>query len=496
MARLVGQKRQPAILATAALLAGACGGARARPTVSPADAACTAVPAPVPFAESASVVSTWAIDPSNAPLPSNPGERFVFAHAYETLIRVDCLGRLMPGLAKSWTPVEGATRWRLVLRDRARFRDGDGLTASDVVASWRATGAAAPAVLARRLADGAVAIDDSTLEIALPGSPLASLGDPESAVVRRDARARWPEGTGPYRIRDAAPTSRTSLLLEPVSAADGPRLTIHATGASDARDLIDTGIDLLLTDDPALAAYAAARPDFASMPLAWDRTWALLAPRRQPLGAASAVRSDSLAGLTFGFRSTLARDAVRSDARAAEGPYWWNDVASCGTTPATPARTTSSARASSRLVFRRDEPTARALAERLVALAAIGRSDAPDTSLALLAPGLLEAGARATAAPLAPDELTTALRAGSELAFVVSLPRHSLAPCRDVERLLMSAPWLTAGASPLELSRRVAPLIDTRLHAVVRRNRLGLTMAWDSTVTITAPAMAGGGARP
>lgn len=495
MTRPLDNVRATAIIATAALLAGACGGARARPTPLPSDTACTVAPTPAPPAESASVVSTWAIDPSNVSMPSNPGERFVFAHAYETLIRVDCRGRVVPGLARSWRAVDGGTRWRLVVRDSARFWNGDALTAADVVAGWRATGAAASAVLTRRLAEGAVAIDDSTLEVALPDSPLAALGDPASAVMRRDARARWPEGTGPYRIRDAGTPSRNSLLLEPASPAVGPRVTIHSSAASGARDLVDAGIDLLLTDDPALAAYAAARPEFASMPLAWDRTWALLAPRQPPLGATVTVRSDSLAALTLGFRSTLARDAVRSDARPAEGPHWWSDVASCETLAAR-ERTTSSPPVRSRVVFRRDEPTARALAERLVALAAIGRSDARDSSLALLAPALLETGARATAAALSSQDFATALRAGSELAFVVSLPRHSLAPCRDVERLLMSAPWLATGQSPVELSRRVAPLVDTRLHAVVRRNRLGLTMQWDSTVTIATPAAAGSGARP
>src|SRR5258706_10078112 len=42
------------------------------------------------------------IDPSNAPHPSNESERLLFRQLYETLVRVDCHGRVRPGLAASW----------------------------------------------------------------------------------------------------------------------------------------------------------------------------------------------------------------------------------------------------------------------------------------------------------------------------------------------------------------------------------------------------------
>src|SRR5262245_3159866 len=42
------------------------------------------------------------IDPSNAPSPSNDSERLLFRQLFETLVRVDCMGRVAPGLATSW----------------------------------------------------------------------------------------------------------------------------------------------------------------------------------------------------------------------------------------------------------------------------------------------------------------------------------------------------------------------------------------------------------
>ena len=50
-------------------------------------------------------------------------------------------------------------------------------------------------------------------------------------------------------------------------------------------------------------------------------------------------------------------------------------------------------------------------------------------------------------------------------------------PCSDVADLAGIAPWLTRPA--------LTPLVDTRLLAAVRRDRLNLAFAWDSTVTVS-----------
>ena len=260
-------------------------------------------------------------------------------------------------------------------------------------------------------------------------------------AARLDCRGRpTPDAAGPYRIRDLG---RSTLLLEPISGGHGPRLTIHSATEATARDLVDAGVDLLLTDSPTLAAYAGTRGDVTSLPLGWDRTWVVATPR-----GSLALDSSSA------FRAGLARDAVRADARAAEGPYWWTDTIGCA------AQTTRSALASTgttSVVYPRDDAVARALAERLVAIL----------------------GGRATAVGLMPSAFTSSLTSGSAQAYILALPRMMRDRCRGLAELFGSAAWLGAQGA-------IVPLIDTRLRAVVRRDRLSLRFSWDSTLAIVA----------
>jgi hypothetical protein len=74
------------------------------------------------------------------------------------------------------------------------------------------------------------------------------------------------------------------------------------------------------------------------------------------------------------------------------------------------------------------------------------------------------------AAGLGEPEFGSALRDGTEFAYVLALPRKSLTPCRD------SATW-PSGAT-------IQPLIDTRARAIVRRGSPPLTVDWDGTVRV------------
>jgi hypothetical protein len=480
------------------LWAAACGRATAPSPPAPADTACVAWPGTGAQVDSATVVLTWPLDPARHARPTNPGERFVVAQAYEPLVGTDCLGRLTPRLATAWATVDGGRRVRLVLRDSARFWSGDVVTVHDVMTSWKMTGQLRWAVVARRLAQSATVIDDRTLEIDCdPGggqiiggrtgttapercASLTALGSAELAVTRNAGGSGWPEGTGRYMIRDTSSSpsaTRRALVLGPVDRGPGTRLLIHAVGGADARDLVDTGVDLLLTDDPAVASYAAARAEAASLPLGWDRTWVLMTP------SSRSTHPDSVVDRTVPLREALARDAVRAEARGAAWPDWLRDLRACSaTTAGRPA-----SRTNSRIVVSQGEPIARGLAERLVALAAGGPAAGRDSSLALLAPGLHALGGRVTAVPAAPNDFALLLRDGSEVGYVMPVPRRSLAPCIEAERLATMAPWLVADGVERAVAAHIAPLIDTRLRAVVRRDWLALTMTWDSAVVVSRP---------
>ena len=260
-------------------------------------------------------------------------------------------------------------------------------------------------------------------------------------AARLDCRGRpIPDAAGPYRIRDVG---RSTLLLEPIARARGPRLTIHSATEANARDLVDAGVDLLLTDSPTLAAYAGTRGDVTSLPLGWDRTWVVATPRG-PLAVDSSQA----------FRAGLARDAVRADARAATGPYWWTDTTGCA---APTVRTALAPVGTDGVVYPRDDAVARALAERLVAIL----------------------GDRTTAVGLAPNAFASALASGSAYAYVFPLPRATRDRCRSIAELFGSTTWLGVQGA-------IVPLIDTRLRAVVRRDRLAFRFTWDSTLAMVA----------
>jgi len=481
--------RHRAAFALLALVTAACGGARSTGAPTPADRGCSALTA-TPGRDSATVVLTWPVDPRNATRPTNPGERFVFELGYATLVRVDCLGRVMPALASSWTVADDGMRLHLVLSDSARFWSADRVTAADVIGSWRAAGQT-------RLADNAVVLSAHVLRVdcnvfggaATDGCPvLTALGHAELAVARRRPGTRWAEGTGSYVMRESPGTGaslRTTLDLEPVRRSELPRLTIHSVRDADARDLVDAGAQLVLTDDPALAAYASARSEMLSLALPWDRTWAFVtAVRAVPTTSGpplSETDPDTIALRTRSSRATLARDVVRSEARASEGPYWWRDLTGC--VSETQAGGAASERPQPGVVVRSDQPTARALAERLVALAPEPQGNARDSLLAILGPPGVSLDRRSTVIVLPPNDFAARLRAGREAGYIVSMPRYSLAPCLDAERLRAAIPWLVSDFGPRLLERTV-PLVDTRLRAVVRRDWLGLTMTWDTTVTV------------
>jgi hypothetical protein len=208
----------------------------------------------------------------------------------------------------------------------------------------------------------------------------------------------WPGATsGPWTVRiSVAPTAATARRL----------------GSEDARNAIDTAPVLIATDDLDLTAYAATRADLEVTPLPWDRTYVRLSRGDMPLGAEAAP------------------DAVRADARLAEVPACETVLPGAGLHSDHPS--------SKRVVYDISDRTARELAERIVALTE--RADA-------------------TAVGMSAGELDLALRAGNELAYIVSVPRISY--CETLSVLVQRAPWMS--------SHSIFPLIDTRAHAIAPR---------------------------
>jgi hypothetical protein len=147
---------------------------------------------------------------------------------------------------------------------------------------------------------------------------------------------------------------------------------------------------------------------------------------------------------TVRLRETLAHDALRVDARAAEPPFPWG---ACAGPAAAPART--AAPPAPRIGYPAGDRIARDLAARIVAVGA-----APARSIVALDSSALR----------------QSLREGREAAYILAEPRAPLIPC--------------AGPVPWPAGVTVVPLVDTRLHAILRRGAPAVMVDWDGTVRL------------
>jgi hypothetical protein len=411
----------------------------------------------------ASVALGDRVDASNAPRPSNDSERLLFRQVYETLIRSDCMGRLVPGLAASWRLDGDGRTWIVTLRDNARFSDGSPVAAMEVLASWSGTGTRELRSSASRLVESVVPISERVLAIRLRSlrtDAPRSLAHSDLAVAKAVADSPWPAGTRSARItsdRGAAPNGPSVFV---VSRENQPPIPF-VVAPGDPRDLLDRGAELLLTRDPAALRYAASLPHFQTVPLAWQRTYVLLTPGR----------SRTAPVLTESSRHALASDAVRGDARGALGPFWWQMLAGCeigrSAPPGQPSPTP-------RIVYETADMAARDLAERLVGLAR-----APGPSSTVFLDALLPDRPRRTyerATGLAGEALAVARRRGTDAGHIVAVASSPVDPCRDLQALIDGAPWLDP--------ETIVPLVDTRLHAIVRRGRSGISAESDGGLVI------------
>jgi hypothetical protein len=137
-------------------------------------------------------------------------------------------------------------------------------------------------------------------------------------------------------------------------------------------------------------------------------------------------------------------------------------------------------------VYDASDDGARDLAERFVG---IGRASGP-TATAFLDVILPDRPRRSyrRAAGLSGDALTTARRLGRDAGYIVAVDSRSLDPCRDVQALMDAVPWLDTST--------IVPLVDTRVQAVVRRGRNGITAEWDGGLLVGDGSASAGGKGP
>lgn len=211
----------------------------------------------------------------------------------------------------------------------------------------------------------------------------------------------------------------------------------------DLRDVLDRGIpgtagrkpDVVVTRNADVLAYAASRSDYFVSPMVWDRAYVLFATG---IDSTAAIPTDEE-------RAALARNAVTSDARGAVEPFPGFTDSACVTNPL-PAPTS----VRPVLGYASGDRTARQLAERIVALAAV--RNRPAWIPASITPTI---GTPLRLAPIALDSIPDALATGQIAGAIAPL-------ARDPRRRCLT-PDTTLGRL------RGIPLVDSRPHVIVRR---------------------------
>lgn len=411
-----------------------------------------------------SVAVGQAADAAHAPAPRTPAERLIFRQLYETLVRIDCAGTVLSGLAESWSADEQGRVWQFRLRAGAVFSDGSPVTARAVMDSWSGT----PHVSAAFASVTAVGERELRVELRAPALQPYLFAHADLAVARRSADVRWPIGSGAFRI-DAGPDARVTRIVQRSARASAPQVIEFRTVAStDARAGLDAGVDVLVTADPPVVAYARALPAYTVSALPWSRTYVLAG--RLPDRAADTIMGPPADALV-----ALARDAVPGGARVAVPPFWW-DTPDCPlSSPAQPAR--APAHASARTVlYPRGDAIARGIAERVVALG-WPAARAPAWLRALLPRDYPAAGAPIAVA-IEERGAVDSLRTGRALAVVVPLPRSAATACAAGAVGGASAALGLIGTGEW----RITPLLDAHDYLVHRTSFGRITVESDGTI--------------
>jgi hypothetical protein len=472
------------VAAIALVVLAACGKPLVKMRVSMFPPECGLLPEPARAADSITVAVLDAVQPELAPWSAEAGERVLIHQLYETIITVDCLGEVRAGLAESWKKMDGGRQWTFVLREGARFWDGLPVTAGDVAWIWQ-HGVAEPVTRYAGI-DSLRAGGDRDLHVFFDQRHRRVprvLSSRAFAVAVAYDDSPWPVGSGPYRVAASRAGSGSmsphTVAAHPPFGEAGTVIRFLEVDTYDARDLLEGVIDVVVTDDPAVIEYAETRSLMTTVSLPWDRTYVLLPTSRvQDLRRGGEPRAVSRE-----FTDRLARDAVRSDARGYQRPSWWDELRNCSTLTSTFAslslrpRGADESFGSKRILYERDDPIARDLTERIVALAAVDPAVSREAAEIVTAvPGLGVDDARIVAEGVTKDEFAMSLRDGDDFAYVVSLPRQPADPCYQARKLLDRARWLVILGD--EFPKALVPLVDTRLHLIANEEKVGLAIDW------------------
>ena len=220
-------RRDSAIVLALGLLLVALVASLAMPAATPA-----ATPSPAPTPEPAAVFREGVVGLPSSPTPISArtqADRDMVALVFRGLVRLGPGDSVLPDLAERWTMEEGGKSWTFVLREDARWQDGQPVTSEDVaftVNALRAPGSTSPAAAAwRRVV--AVPLDRRTVRFELAASaagfldaalqpllPAHLLGSVPVEALPDDPFWRSPIGNGPFAL---VQWDEHHAVLEPVT---------------------------------------------------------------------------------------------------------------------------------------------------------------------------------------------------------------------------------------------------------------------------------------
>ncbi|MBT3134094.1 ABC transporter substrate-binding protein [Alteromonas sp. ALT199] len=195
--------------------------------------------------------------------PASTGYMFTRMQVLETLVEVNNLGQLVPGLASSWKSNSDFTQWEFTLRADVHFHDGALMTANAVYKSL-AVAFGKPTPFPKNIISDMEVTSDNTIAFTLNQSyrPFPSLlSNYTTAVVAPSSfgkfnRIKTLAGTGPYKISHFEPPHNISTTRfdnywgEPAHIENVEYITGHR---SETRALmVRTGqADIVYNLDPA-----------------------------------------------------------------------------------------------------------------------------------------------------------------------------------------------------------------------------------------------------